>query len=128
MFHQIGYRLYNYNVQLQSFSLPLSENERQALDKVKTVWSDPQPLVKNPDASVSTSTRQFVLKPGETVTMFESDKPGRITGFEIVSQSTLDTIAKNIDMRITWGMMINNLRYIARWQTILVMLLQELPW
>ena len=58
--------------------------------------------IKNTEASVVQSTKQFLLEPGGTITIFESDKPGRIIGFELIAQSTLDTIAKNIDLRITW--------------------------
>jgi hypothetical protein len=102
MFHQIGYKLYPDKAQVKSFSLSLNENEKQALDKIKTGWSDPLSAIKNTEASVVQSTKQFLLKPGGTITIFESDKPGRIIGFELISQSTLDTIAKNIDLRITW--------------------------
>jgi len=102
MFHQIGYKVYPGNMQLKSFALPLNDNEKDALTKVKTIWSHPLSPVKKTDASLTTSIKQIVVKPSQMITIFESDKPGRITGFELISQSTLDTIAKNIDLRITW--------------------------
>ena len=38
-FHQIGYRLYEKNARIKSFSLNLDAEEKAALDKIKSLWS-----------------------------------------------------------------------------------------
>ncbi len=70
------------------------------MEKIKSVWQNPEDVIKNESTTVS--EKVITLKPGETSVVFNSDKPGRIAGFEIISQATLDTIAKNIDLKITW--------------------------
>ena len=100
-FHQIGYRLYKSNVAIKSFSLSLNDNGNTALEKIKSVWKNPEGIIEN-IKSVTESQKIITLKPGETSVAFQSDKPGHIAGFEIISQATLDTIAKNIDLKITW--------------------------
>ena len=100
-FHQIGYRLYKSNVAIKSFSLSLNDNGNTALEKIKSVWKNPEGIIEN-IKSVTESQKIITLKPGETSVAFQSDKPGHIAGFEIISQATLDTIAKNIDLKIIW--------------------------
>ena len=100
-FHQIGYRLFKGNVAVKSFSLSPDEHEKAALEKIKSVWQNPEAVIKNIKGTTG-SQKIITLKPGETSVVFNSGKPGRIAGFEIISQATLDTIAKNIDLKITW--------------------------
>jgi len=100
-FHQIGYRLYKSDVALKSFSLSLNENEKAALEKIKSVWQNPEGIIEN-IKSATESQKIITLKSGETWVAFQSGKPRRIAGFEIISQAVLDTIAKNIDLKITW--------------------------
>jgi len=100
-FHQIGYRLYKSDVTVKSFSLSLNENEKAAFEKIKSVWKNPEGIKENIKGATE-SQKIITLKPGETGVAFQSDKPGRIAGFEIISQATLDTLAKNIDLKITW--------------------------
>ncbi len=100
-FHQIGYRLYKSGVPVKSFSLALTDNEKTALEKVKKVWQNLEAIIKN-SKGARVSKKIITLKPGETSVVFTSDKPGRIAGFEIISRSALGTIAKNMDLKITW--------------------------
>ena len=100
-FHQIGYRLYKRDVAVKSFSLSLNDNEKAALEKIKAVWQNPEAIIEN-IKSTTESQKIITLKPGETSVAFQYGKPGRIAGFEIISQAPLDTIAKNIDLKITW--------------------------
>lgn len=100
-FHQIGYRLYKSNTPVKSFSLSLNEAEKAALEKIKKVWQNPGAIIKN-NNDVTSTQKLITLKPGETSVVFKSRKPGRIAGFEIISQAVLDTTAKNIDLKITW--------------------------
>lgn len=100
-FHQIGYRLYKSDVAVKNFSLSLNENEKAALEKIKSVWQNPEGIIENIKGATE-SQKIITLKSGETWVAFQSGKPGRIAGFEIISQATLDTLAKNIDLKITW--------------------------
>ncbi|MEP6467739.1 MAG: glycoside hydrolase family 172 protein [Parafilimonas sp.] len=100
-FHQIGYRLYKSNVHVKKISLQLTDDEKAALEKIKKVWQNPEAIIKNIN-NVTSTQKIITLKPGETSVAFTSGKSGRIEGFEIISQTILDTIAKNIDLKITW--------------------------
>ncbi len=101
-FHQIGYRLYDASTTIKNFALPFNDDEKEALKKIEAAWKEPLSVLKNTDVVFTESKKQFIIKPSETITAFNSTTAGRITGFEIISQSTLDTIAKNIDLKITW--------------------------
>ncbi len=100
-FHQIGYRLFKDDVHVKSFLLAFSDDEKAALEKIKSAWQNTEAIIKNING-ITSSQKTITLKPGETSVAFKSEGPGRIAGFEIISQSTLDTIAKNIDIKIIW--------------------------
>ncbi len=101
-FHQVGYRLYDSPTQIKSFALPFNDDEKASFEKVKTVFNDASPEINNPGNNIIQIKKQITLKPGEAHVIFHSAKPGRIVGFEIITQSTLNALAKNIDLRITW--------------------------
>lgn len=104
-FHQIGYRLYPVGTNIKSFSLPLTAEEKESLSQIATVWNKPSVSLKDLQrnaSSLSEVKKNFTLKPGQSITAFQSLIPGRIAGFEIISSSKLDNLAKNIDIRISW--------------------------
>jgi len=101
-FHQIGYRLYDSSTHIKSFGLSLNDEEKEMLKKITTVWKEPFDVLKNTGVDFTEIKQKFIIKPGESITVFHAASAGRIAGFEIVSQSTLDAVAKNIDLRITW--------------------------
>jgi len=104
-FHQIGYRLYQAGTILKSFSLPFTEDEKAALQKVQAVWNNVSVTAKALNGGSNTLkeiNKTISLYPGQTITVFQSTLPGRMAGFELYSASLLDSIAKNIDIRITW--------------------------
>ncbi|MGH2647892.1 MAG: glycoside hydrolase family 172 protein, partial [Ginsengibacter sp.] len=104
-FHQIGYRLYPEGTNIKKFMLPLNEEEEQALAKIKSIWSHTSFSVKDlnkEDLTISSSNKNVFLHPGEKLTVFKMDQPGRIIGFELSSHGELEKIARNIDLKITW--------------------------
>ena len=104
-FHQIGYRMFAPDLSLKSFSLSLTNEEKAALQKINTTWTNPAIALKdiyNPKTVLNEEKRVVTIKPGQTLTIFQSAVPGRIAGFELISSALLDTVAKNIDIKITW--------------------------
>ncbi|MGH2564659.1 MAG: glycoside hydrolase family 172 protein, partial [Ginsengibacter sp.] len=104
-FHQIGYRLYPEGTNIKKFMLPLNEEEEQALAKIKAIWSHASLSVKDlnkEDLAISSSNKNVSFHPGEKLTVFKMDQPGRIIGFELSSHGELEKIARNIDLKITW--------------------------
>ena len=102
-FHQIDYRLYPKGTAVKPFSLPLQEDEKNALETIKKVWTKTTPTINDFYQTPFTTTKKEVsLKPSQTATLFETQTGGRIIGFEIESAAALDELAKNIDLRITY--------------------------
>ncbi len=104
-FHQIGYRLYQKGMTIDKFGLPLSSEERLALEKIKTVWSKPAMQLKDISADAAfavPAVKTISLKPGDKTILFESKVAGTISGFELLSAESLGTFAKDIDIKITW--------------------------
>lgn len=104
-FHQIGYRLYPAGTVVNKFSLPLSNEEKQTIEKLKLKWNNPSFDVKDINdegLKYSSANNSVSLRPGQLTTLFETKTPGRIIGFELSSPDNLEKIAKNIDIKITW--------------------------
>ncbi len=104
-FHQVGFRLYPKETKVKSFSLPLSTEETQELEKIKMLWARDNITVKDiygPQSSFDENKKLITIHPGQSVVIFQSATPGRIAGFELISSASLDSIAKNIDIKITW--------------------------
>ena len=104
-FHQVGYRLYPEGTTVEKFSLPLKQDEQQALSKIKSIWSEPVMRLKDINsvaASITPVVKNITLKPGGKAVLFESTKPGTIAGFELSSVEKLEAAAKEIDLKITW--------------------------
>lgn len=103
-FHQIGYRLYPAGTAVKSFSANLQADEKAALQSLANAWTR-QPMKAIdffPEAKANEITRTVKLQAGSSATIFQSNSPGRILGFELQAPVRLDTIAKSIDLKITW--------------------------
>ncbi|MBZ5855925.1 glycoside hydrolase family 172 protein [Flavihumibacter profundi] len=103
-FHQVGYRLYPPSTAVKSFSVTLDQPEKTALQQVQKTWNRDKRSVKDfyGDNSVSEHQQTITLRPGNSAILFQSVQPGRLAGFELLSSAPLDTIARNIDLKITW--------------------------
>lgn len=105
MFHQIGYKRFPAHQPVQTFSLNLNSNVRTALERISKLWNNPAVTASDlhPSQTPVTVTRNVVnIQPGQTLTIYQSTSPGRITGFELITGSAIDTIARAIDLKITW--------------------------
>src|SRR4051794_3040424 len=99
-FHQIDYRLYPKGTTVKPFSLLLQEEEKGALETIKSVWSKTTPTINAFYATAfAANQKEVTLKPSQTATLFEVSTGGRILGFEIESATALEELAKNIDLR-----------------------------
>ena len=102
-FHQIGYRLYPKGTQVKAFSINLNQEEKQAVEKIKVLWNKATPTINDFYGNkFSTTKKQLRLKPSQTVVAYETLKAGRIVGFEIEAAAALGSLAKNIDIRISY--------------------------
>ncbi|TKK71712.1 DUF2961 domain-containing protein [Ilyomonas limi] len=102
-FHQIDYHLYPKGTAVKPFSLPLQEDEKGALETIKTLWAKTTPGVHDfYQTPFTTATKEIALKPSQTALLFEATTGGRIIGFEIESATALDELAKNMDLRVTY--------------------------
>ena len=102
-FHQIGYRLYPKGTTVKTFSTSLDDEEKEALSKIKNLWAKSTPTINDfYNNQFITTKKNILLKPSQTVTVFESLKGGRLLGFEIESAAEMGAIAKNIDIRISY--------------------------
>lgn len=104
-FHQIGYKLYPKDYFFKSFSINLDDAEKETLAQIKKIWSKTNLTAKDvyqSNIGIKEVKKVTTIQPGQTVTLFQSSMPGRITGFEFATQSQLDTLAKDIDIKITW--------------------------
>jgi hypothetical protein len=102
-FHQIQYRLYKKGAGIKSFSLKLNEEEKKAIENVASLWNKEKKSVSDfYSTPVSVSSGRFEIEPGKTITVFETDKGGRILGFELSPASAFEGLNKNVDIKITW--------------------------
>jgi hypothetical protein len=105
MFHQVGYRLYTKGTSVKSFSRLLDDDAKKQLDLIQRIWLKPFIGARDifgSESLMKETKKSITLKPGEHKMVFQSAVPGRILGFELLSASTLDSIARRIDLRITW--------------------------
>lgn len=105
MFHQIGYKRFPGNQPVKTFSLPLSNSERAALERIGKLWNNPMVTASDLHAlkaPVKLTTNTVNIRPGQTLTIYQSASPGRIAGFELITGSAPDTIARAIDLKIAW--------------------------
>lgn len=102
-FHQIQYKLFAPGSQVKKFNLQLDAAEKEALEKVASLWNKEQKSIHDfyPSA-ISESSGTFELMPGKTVSIFEHNSGGRILGIELDPAGSFESLEKNIDIKITW--------------------------
>ncbi|MBD3176105.1 MAG: DUF2961 domain-containing protein [Armatimonadia bacterium] len=77
-FYIINYLSYPGNWSVDSFDLPLSPGEEEALSRVRQVWASPGVDPKPAWADQKSIKRYFVMQPGETVNFAQIGGPGVI--------------------------------------------------
>ncbi len=105
-FHQIQYRIYNDHLPVKSFSLPLTEQEENVLNKTALLFNQSGKALKNIilDSTIQLheETKSVAIQAGETMTIFEEHVGGRILGIELGPADLFQGLTKDIDIRITW--------------------------
>lgn len=96
-FYQIQHRTYPKNYKVENFSMDFSQKEKQALSDLQERWKDMGDFSNAKTISVSEE-----ISPGQTITLAEIDKGGRILGFEIENAKAFEGLNKQVDLRITW--------------------------
>ena len=102
-FHQIQYRMYDGKSTVKSFNPNLNDEEKNALDKIVSLWKKEKRTVTDfYRDKQNESMKEFQIKPGDTVSVFEFNQGGRISGIELSPANNLEGFDKNIDLKITW--------------------------
>jgi hypothetical protein len=105
MFHQIQYRNLP-GIEVESYTGNFSEGDKELLTKVCNLWAGISPDVndfKNGLSSdLQTSEKSFTINPGEEVTFFESELPGRIAGFGIDGGDSFEGLYKDVILSAVW--------------------------
>lgn len=105
MFHQIQYRNLP-GVDVESYTGKFSETDKHLLAEVCSLWNGISPGITDfrfgLSSEVRTSEKSFSIKPGEEVTFFESELPGRIVGFEIDGGDSFEGLYKDVILSAAW--------------------------
>jgi hypothetical protein len=102
-FHQIQYRMYEEGAKIKSFSPLLNQEEKNAIAGISTLWNKKKRSVTDFSSSILTkSSSQVKLEPGKTITVFKTNKGGRIAAIEISPANAFEGLIKDTDIRITW--------------------------
>ncbi len=103
-FHQIQYKLFPETTEVSSFSPELSEDERDELERLKMSWNNPLKEISNfyKSADLLHESKSVLLMPGESATIFNVNRGGRIVGIELSPSTLFEGIEKLVDIKITW--------------------------
>lgn len=105
MFQQIQYRnLPGYDV--KSYTGDYTAEEKAALDRACKIWSSITPELQEyamgASAGCQVEEKNFTLLPGQEVTFFEKNAPGRIVGFEIDGGNSFEGNRKDVLLYSSW--------------------------
>lgn len=103
-FHQIGYSLYPAGTPLKSFELKLAATAKAQLASIQSNWTRPVHAIGDvyPGRQWEPRVKKIQLTAGGAATFFQSAQPGTIAGFVLRSAAPLDTVARDLDLRISW--------------------------
>lgn len=105
MFHQIQYR----NLpgrKIESYTGKFSDTDKRLLTEVGNLWANISPGINDFKQGLSSPSQltehSFSIQPGQEVTFFESELPGRIMGFEIDGGDSFEGLYKDILLSAAW--------------------------
>lgn len=107
MFYQIGFRSYPKETRVKSFNPNLDAEEKESLQRLQTLWNKKTKTVEDFIAATDKNAVQVIhanvqLRKGESQTMMQMNKGGRIVGIELEPAAAFSGLAKAIDLKITW--------------------------
>ncbi len=104
-FIQIGYRNLP-GKDVETYNGVITEQDRAKLADVNNAWADLSPAVTNytygKSGNIRTEEKVFTLSPGEEVSFFEMNQPGRIVGFTIDGGTSFEGLNKDIILSAKW--------------------------
>jgi hypothetical protein len=105
MFHQIQYRNLP-GVDVESYSGHFNQNDKKLLAEVCGLWSGISPVITDfkcgRSSEVLTSKKSYTINPGEEITFFDSQLPGRIVGFEVDGGNSFEGLYKDVILSAKW--------------------------
>lgn len=105
-FFQINYARYPKDAMVTTYQDPPSETFVDCLNKVRDVFrsagSNISSHLVSEGTPVETKTRRETLGPGESVTLFETDCPGRIVGLKLSPAAAFAGHERDIVIRMYW--------------------------
>ena len=102
LFHQIQFRSYDQNYQVQTYDQAQTAKERPLLDKILDQWSKKDRSISDFSDKPSKAEKKMVLQPGKSEKIFELNSGGRILGIELTPAEVFSGDYKQIDLKITW--------------------------
>ena len=104
LFYQFQYREYNNNEQVKSFNpRKMKADEEKELNKLVKLWNyDNREAKSFYGNNIKNVPSVFQLKPGQSFTIAEFKKGGRVLGIEFDPGSVFEGLHKQVDLKITW--------------------------
>ena len=105
-FYQINYAAYPKETAIKTFSPKASDEYRRHLEKAMRLFdscgADISSYSAPPDSKIELLSSRKTLKPGEAVTVFEVDRPGRIVGIRMGPAEAFAGKGRDIVLRAYW--------------------------
>lgn len=94
------------NSKVNSYTGKFSDLEKSKIEEVGRVYSENNPSIalfeKGKSEGVKAIEKSIVIQPGEEIEFFETDKAGRIVGFEIDAGTSFEGYLKDIILSAKW--------------------------
>lgn len=94
------------NSKVSSYTGKFSDLEKSKIEEVGRVYSENNPSIalfeKGKSEGVKAIEKSIVIQPGEEIEFFETDKAGRIVGFEIDAGTSFEGYLKDIILSAKW--------------------------
>lgn len=94
------------NSKVISYTGKFSDLEKSKIEEVGRVYSENNPSIaifeKGKSEGVKAIEKSIVIQPGEEIEFFETDKAGRIVGFEIDAGTSFEGFSKDIILSAKW--------------------------
>ena len=101
-YYHIGYKLYPPGTKVETFHLPLSEEDNRRLQEVALVWSRRGQNPVSPSPQAQTRRREFHLAPGQEATVVDLRGPARIAALKAKLTSTERYALRKVMLRGYW--------------------------
>ena len=103
LFHQIQFRSYDKQYQVESYQPEQVAQHQQLLDKIVQLWSkDGRSITDFTETNTKSDENDIKLQPGTSETILELDEGGRLLGIELAPMEAFSGLYKQIDLKITW--------------------------